>query len=89
MKSLVLIALTLLFFASNLQAYVGPGLGVGVIGAIVGVLLTIIMAIVGIFWYPIKRMFKKGGDEEETLADDENQQQSESEASAQAKEEQS
>lgn len=89
MKSLVLIALTLLLFAGNAQAYVGPGLGVGVIGAIVGVLLTIVMAIVGIFWYPIKRMFKKGGEEEETLEDAENQQAPSTEASAKAKEEQS
>lgn len=87
MKSLVFIALALLFFATNAQAYVGPGLGVGVIGAIVGVLLTIVMAIVGIFWYPIKRMFKKGGDEEETLEDSDNQQAASVE-STEAKEEQ-
>lgn len=87
MKSLVFIAFALLFFATNAQAYVGPGLGVGVIGAIVGVLLTIVMAIVGIFWYPIKRMFKKGGDEEETLEDSDNQQ-ANSVESTEAKEEQ-
>ena len=68
MKFLILIAIALLAFSGEANAYVGPGLGVGVIGAIVGVFLTIIMAIVGIFWYPIKRMFKKG-DDEETLED--------------------
>lgn len=64
MKYILIFAITALFFANNLQAYVGPGAGVGVIGAIVGVLLAIIMAILGIFWYPIKRMFKKDKPEE-------------------------
>ena len=41
------------------QAYVGPGLGVGVIGVIIGLLASILVAIFAIFWYPIKRMLKK------------------------------
>ena len=40
-------------------AYVGPGLGLGVLGAIFGVLAAIVLAIVGLFWYPIKRMLTK------------------------------
>ncbi len=64
MKFLILIAIAALLFAPELHAYVGPGAGVGVIGAIVGVVLAVIMAILGIFWYPIKRMFKKNSDEE-------------------------
>lgn len=40
-------------------AYSGPGLGLGIIGAIIGLLGTIFLAIVGLFWYPIKRMLKK------------------------------
>ncbi|MCP4666642.1 MAG: hypothetical protein GY849_09760 [Deltaproteobacteria bacterium] len=40
-------------------AYVGPGLGLGAIGAILGVLLSVFLAIIGIFWYPIKRLFGK------------------------------
>ena len=66
MKYVILLALTALFFSTGLEAYVGPGAGVGVIGAIVGVLLAVIMAILGIFWYPIKRMFKKK-ESDETL----------------------
>jgi len=64
MKYFIFIALISLFYSCSLEAYVGPGLGVGVIGAIVGVLLSVIMAIIGIFWYPIKRMLKKNTEDE-------------------------
>ena len=70
MKYVILLALTALFFSTGLEAYVGPGAGVGVIGAIVGVVLAIVMAILGIFWYPIKRMFKKK-ESDETLDESE------------------
>ena len=49
----------LMLFASSAHAYVGPGLGLGVIGAIFGAVLTVLLAIFGVFWYPIKRMLKK------------------------------
>ena len=41
-------------------AYVGPGVSVGVIGMILGVLASIVLAVLGIFWYPIKRMLGRG-----------------------------
>jgi len=66
-KKYFVILLVLLHF-SSIQAYVGPGLGLGVIGTILGILVAIIMAIVGVFWYPIKRFFKKD-DGSETIED--------------------
>lgn len=41
------------------HAYIGPGLGVGVISAIFGIILAVGLAIFAIIWYPIKRMIKK------------------------------
>ena len=41
------------------HAYVGPGLGLGAIGAIVGIIVAGFLAIVGIIWYPLKRMLRK------------------------------
>ena len=64
MKFFILIVLFILFYPTSAQAYVGPGLGAGTIAAITGVLLSIVMAIIGVFWYPIKRLFKKGKDDE-------------------------
>lgn len=59
MRHLYFILLTFLFYIDTASAYVGPGLGLGVIGAIIGVVVTVLLAILGIFWYPLKRMLKK------------------------------
>ena len=48
-------AVFLLMGSQPAMAYVGPGLGVGAIGAILGVVFSILLAIFAIFWYPIKR----------------------------------
>ena len=40
-------------------AYVGPGLGLGALGVILGVIFSIFLAVVGVFWYPIKRLIQK------------------------------
>ncbi|MFT6733275.1 MAG: hypothetical protein ACJAS9_001460 [Polaribacter sp.] len=69
MKTIIFLALAVMLYSTNAQAYVGPGLGVGVIGAIVGVVGAILMAIIGVFWYPLKRMFGKG-DDDESIEDD-------------------
>lgn len=39
-------------------AYIGPGLGLGAIGAVIGVIGGIFLAIFGVLYYPIKRMLK-------------------------------
>jgi hypothetical protein len=54
----IVLALSL-FFPFAAHAYVGPGLGLGVIGAILGTLLAVVMAIAGVIWYPFKRLLKK------------------------------
>lgn len=43
------------------HAYVGPGLGLSALGVILGVLTSIFLAILGLFWYPIKRFIRKFG----------------------------
>ena len=52
------IALSLLF-TSNAFAYVGPGIGLGVIGTLFGIFAAVALALFGLFWYPIKRAFSK------------------------------
>ncbi|MBT8354910.1 MAG: hypothetical protein KJO60_10330 [Desulfofustis sp.] len=41
------------------HAYVGPGLGAGTIGVILGIIGSIFIAIFAIVWYPLKRLLKK------------------------------
>jgi hypothetical protein len=40
------------------MAYIGPGVGAGAIAAVLGVLGSIVLAIVAVLYYPIKRMLK-------------------------------
>lgn len=54
-----LLALVLLLQAPMAVAYIGPGLGLGVIGVVLGMLVAIVLAIFAVLWYPLKRMFKK------------------------------
>lgn len=57
MRLIILIVLTIA--SSSAEAYVGPGLGLGVLGALLGGILAFFLAILGVFWYPIKRLLKK------------------------------
>ena len=46
-------------FPWGVQAYIGPGMGTGVIAVVLGILCAIFLALFAIIWYPIKRLFKK------------------------------
>lgn len=59
MRCVFLILLIIAILIDNSYAYVGPGLGLGAIGAIVGVIVTVFLAIVAVIWYPLKRMLRK------------------------------
>ncbi|HWZ15296.1 MAG TPA: hypothetical protein VNW95_08655 [Mucilaginibacter sp.] len=39
--------------------YIGPGLGGGVITAVLGFLASIFLALFAIIWYPIKKVISK------------------------------
>lgn len=59
----------------NAHAYVGPGLGVGTIIVILGFLGSLLLAVFGLFWYPVKRLLRKraaaeqgGSDEADDVA---------------------
>ncbi len=47
-------------------AYVGPGLGLGAIAAFFGAVLAVLLAIVGVVWYPIKRLLGRRKSAEQT-----------------------
>jgi hypothetical protein len=57
MKKINLI-IALLIISSPIFAYVGPGMGGGLIAAVLGVIGAILLALFGILYYPIKRMLK-------------------------------
>jgi hypothetical protein len=40
-------------------AYVGPGMGAGLIGVVVGLIGSIFLALFAVFWYPLKRFLAR------------------------------
>jgi len=54
----IALAVCLLTLATSAEAYVGPGMGLGVIGAVLGFLTAILLAFAGMVWYPVKRMIR-------------------------------
>tara|TARA_X000000368_G_scaffold327732_1_gene264787 strand:- start:35 stop:259 length:225 start_codon:yes stop_codon:yes gene_type:complete len=57
-----MIYLSMLFIVlySNIAyAYIGPGMGGGVIAATIGIIVAIFAALFGLVWFPIKRFLKK------------------------------
>lgn len=61
MRTLTALLLFCIFsgLESPAQAYIGPGLGAGTIGVILGIITSILLAIVALVWYPFKRIIKK------------------------------
>ena len=67
----------LLLFPLAVHAYIGPGMGVGIIGVVLGILVAIFLAFFAILWYPVKRLFvrrrnqkeEKPGDSEDNKKD--------------------
>ncbi|WP_342251138.1 hypothetical protein [Sphingomonas sp. OTU376] len=41
------------------QAYTGPGVGLGAIGVAFGLIGSILLAIVSVVWYPVKRLVRR------------------------------
>jgi hypothetical protein len=49
----------LCFPCHSAQAYIGPGVGAGVVATVLGVVSSIFLLLIGIIYYPIKRAVKK------------------------------
>lgn len=55
----VAVAVVTMFHSVDALAYVGPGLGAGALAAILGVAGGLLMLVVGVVWYPLKRVFRR------------------------------
>ena len=64
-----ILPLLLLSLALPAQAYIGPGSGLGAIGVMAGMIAAIGLALVGFFWYPLKRLLGKDDAEDDAEAD--------------------
>ena len=61
---LVLI-LIILIIPTPSFAYLGPGVGGGMIAATIGVIVAIFAALFGLIWFPVKRLLKKRKEKKE------------------------
>ena len=52
-------AMFLLAAPGAAMAYTGPGLGLGAIGVAFGLIGSLLLGIVSIVWYPVKRMIRR------------------------------
>ena len=68
MNKLILF-LSLFLISLPSYAYIGPGMGGGVIAAIVGFFAAILLGLWGILYYPIKRALKNRKDKKMSLKD--------------------
>ena len=59
MNKSILLFILICIFPSTSYAYIGPGLGGGVIAITLGFIGAIFLALFGILYYPIKRVIKK------------------------------
>ena len=59
MLKLIFSSLVFFLITTSSFAYLGPGVGGGVIAATVGVIVAIFAALFGLLWFPVKRLLKK------------------------------
>ena len=59
MYRLVFISILFSCISSSSFAYLGPGIGGGIIAATIGVIIAIFAAFFGLRWFPVKRFIKK------------------------------
>ena len=60
-KLKAVMALALVYFAASTpaHAYMGPGAGVGAFAVVIGMLGSVLLGIVALFWYPLKRLMRR------------------------------
>ncbi len=60
MKSIIIYLFILILLTPDIaHAYVGPGMSGGLIASVIGVIVGLFAAIIGIIFFPLKRYFKK------------------------------
>ena len=53
------IGLALALSPASVQAYVGPGMGAGAVAGVLGLLAGLLMLVVGVVWYPLKKLVRR------------------------------
>jgi hypothetical protein len=59
MKPVVAIALGLVLFATPAFAYIGPGAGITMLGALWGVIVAVVLALAAVILWPLRLLFRR------------------------------
>ena len=59
----------LLLCSHQALAYIGPGMGAGTLGVVLGLLGSVFLALFAFLWYPLKRLFTGKGKEDKVAAE--------------------
>ena len=59
MFKLIFSSIIFCLISTSLFAYLGPGVGGGVIAATIGIIVAIFATLFGLIWFPVKRLLKK------------------------------
>ena len=59
MYKLIFISTIFCLNTTSAFAYLGPGVGGGVIVATIGIIVAIFAALFGLIWFPVRRLLKK------------------------------
>jgi hypothetical protein len=59
MKGMVAVALGLSLLATPALAYIGPGAGITVLGALWGVVLAVVLAVAAVLLWPLRILFRR------------------------------
>ena len=54
----IVLAIGFSLISLNAFAYIGPGVGIGTMAVVLGIFFGFILILVGLIWYPLKRLFK-------------------------------
>ena len=68
-KTKLMLTVALSTWAGTAAAYVGPGAGITVLGALWGLIIGVVMAVGVILFWPIRMMLKKRKAQQEAVAD--------------------
>ena len=58
MFKLIFSSIIFCLISTSSFAYLGPGVGGGVIAATIGIIVAIFAALFGLIWFPVKRLLK-------------------------------
>ena len=59
LKKIIFSSIIFCLITTSSFAYLGPGVGAGIIVATIGIIVAILAALFGLIWFPIKKLLGK------------------------------